>query len=135
MKRQIFIFLVSGVVLLLLAVLVLRTGFASSLERHIIPDYPAKSGSLRDVLTYFREELAKQGMRVTIHVLDETGYDDQRPTTGIGGGNGYLFLWGVSRVFDTHFRLARHHVVIIDGVGSTEKGSPIRGSGQTQKTH
>jgi hypothetical protein len=119
MQKQIYIYLVLGVVLLLLVVLVLRTGFASSLERRIIPDYPAKSGSLRDVLTYFREELAKQGLRVTIQVLDETGYDDQRPTTGIGGGNGYLFLWGISRVFDTNFRLARYHVVIIDGVGST----------------
>ena len=35
-----------------------------SLERRVIPSYPARAASLRQILNYYESELAKQGMDV-----------------------------------------------------------------------
>lgn len=82
-----------------------------SLENHIIPAYPNDSASLREVLRHFTNELTKQGVNVPVRVLDETGYDEPRSVAGIAG-NGYLFLYSVSDVFDTHIRYQRNRVII-----------------------
>lgn len=88
-----------------------------SLERHVISAYPVKNASLREIMSHFKNELANQGMNVEIRVLDETGYDEARFVRGIAG-NGYLFLYSVSDVFDTDIRWPRNGVIIVSGVGS-----------------
>jgi len=91
-----------------------------SLERHILHAYPEEKASLREIMNHFKNELAKQGMSVEVRVLSETGYDEVRGVEGISG-NGYIFLWCVSDVFDTDFSCQRHGVIIISGVGSKAK--------------
>jgi hypothetical protein len=91
-----------------------------SLERHIIPAYPANYASLRDILDYYQKELAKQGMDVQIRVLDESGCDEPRDVRG-AAGNGYLFLFVLSNTFDTQFECGVWRTITIAGVGSKER--------------
>jgi hypothetical protein len=109
-----------GATLLIVAVLcvwILPFTLKFSLDRHIIPAYPASHASLREIMDYYQKELAKQGMNVSIRVLDETGYDEPRDVRGIGG-NGYLFLFGIERTFDTQLKCGVWRTITIDGVGS-----------------
>ena len=91
-----------------------------SLERHIIPAYPTRYASLREILDYYKEELAEQGKLVEIRVLNEADYDEKRDVTGIAG-NGYLYLFAVSDVFSTRFKCGPVRVITIYGVGSGEE--------------
>ena len=102
-----------------------------SLERHIIPPYPADHASLREILDYYRKELAKQGMEIQVRVLDESGYDEPRDVRG-AAGNGYLFLFCVSNAFDTRFKCDVWRTVTIAGVGS--KGGKDGRSQMGEKT-
>jgi hypothetical protein len=91
-----------------------------SLERRIIPAYPDKYASLRQIMDYYRDELAKQGLHVEIRVLNRSCYDEPRVVRGIEG-NGYLFLHRVSDAFDTRYRCGVGRVILVGGVGSKDE--------------
>ena len=87
------------------------------LERYIIPAYPARNASLREIMGYYQTELAKQGMNVRIQITDETGLDAPHDVRGIAG-NGYVCLSAISRAFDTEFECGVFRRITIGGVGS-----------------
>lgn len=91
-----------------------------ALERRVIPDYPARTASLRQIVNYYESELAKQGMDVEIVVLDESGFDEHRDVRGIGG-NGYIFLNVVEGAFDTEIEYGIWRKITIGGVGSKSR--------------
>lgn len=99
-----------------------RTGFLLTLllECHVVPEYPEKHASLRQVLTYFKNELTRQGVKVQIQILDENGCDDLRVARGIGG-NGYLCAHSISEIFETGIKWQGFHIVV-SGVGSKRPG-------------
>ena len=125
-KKGVILFLICAAVIAGVVISVWRLGFKLSLERHIIPAYPEKYASLREVLNYYTNELNEQGMNVQIQILDDTRCDETRLVRGLAG-NGYLFMFGISDVFDTEFKCARGHMIIVNGVGSKRaKDSPSR---------
>lgn len=96
------------------------------LERFVIPTYPARHASLRQIMGYYQTELAKQGMNVQIQILDETDLDEPQDVRGIGG-NGYICLFTISKVFDTNFECGLFRRITIGGVGSrSAKGRQLR---------
>lgn len=104
------------------AFFVWRTGFLLTLllECHVVPEYSEKHASLRQALTYFKNELTRQSLRVQIQILDENGCDDLRVARGIGG-NGYLCLHRISEIFETRIKWQGFHIVV-SGVGSKRPG-------------
>jgi len=121
-SRRRTIILLAACFVTLAAVLVWRSGFVLTvlLERHVLPAYPDKHASLRQILTHFKDELDRQGLKVQVQVLNENGLDDARVVRGIAG-NGYLFLYGVSEAFETRIRW-RGKRVTVSGVCSKREG-------------
>lgn len=112
-QMVLFTFIVAAGLLILSVAFTLKF----SLERHVIPSYPARTASLRQVLNHYESELAKQGKYVRIRVTDEARYDDLRDVSGVGG-NGYIFLSSVEKVFDTGIKFGVWNRITIGGTGS-----------------
>jgi hypothetical protein len=101
-------------------------------ERYVIPDFPNGYASFREVLTYYSNQLAAQGMILKIRVVNFETYDEARFVSGLGG-NGYVFLQGASDVFHAKFNYRPGHVLVVSGARTNEmnkvRGS-VRGSGR-----
>ena len=114
------------IVLVVLLILVFAAIVAGTLKfslgRFVIPAYPKEAGTLSEALAFYQEELAKQGKRVEIEILDDAADDVLTDLRGLDG-NAYVYLLTLERKFGVRVKFGLWRTITISG--SDSKGEAL----------